>query len=259
MNSDVDLVLQDTHQAKLSWIYRLLIKPRSTLHLINQQQKNEWFPPLIVLSILAILQVMVAAPIRRNMIQMGLPTPPDFQYYSAEQQAQFLNAQSTQTSPLFLYVFPILFAAISIWLTWFLLSSILHLVLTLSGSHAPSLKSYNLVGWSMLPLGLRSLIQIIAMTATHSPINGAGLSGLLASDGGGFAAYIATFIGMIDVFFLWLCILLGGGVYDFSGINKNKVFLATSSTILIYMIIFALPGFLKTILSNLTIGQYYFF
>ena len=173
----------------------MLLKPRATLHTINQQQKNIWLTPLLVISVLSILLVLVAAPIRRNTIQMGLTTPPDFQYYSADQQAQFLNAQATQTSPIFLYVFPVVFGLVSIWLSWFLLSSILHLVLTLSGSHAPSLKSYNLVGWAMLPLGVRSLVQIIGMLVMRSTINGAGLSGLLGSDVSGVAAYLAAFLG----------------------------------------------------------------
>jgi hypothetical protein len=260
MNSDVEAVISDKKSNHhFDWLYKLILKPRSTLKAINQQQRNTWLLPLLTLSLLSAIQVLVAAPIRRNMIQMGLTTPPDFQYYSAEQQAQFLNAQATQTSPLFLYVFPILFALLSIWLSWFLLSSILHLVLTLSGSHAPSLKSYNAVSWSLLPLGIRSLVQVIAMLVTHSTINGAGLSGLFASDVTGFAAYAAGFLGIIDFFFLWVCVLLGLGVRDFSGLNKSKVFFATTGSILIYMLLFALPGFLKTILSNLSFGQYYFF
>lgn len=260
MNSVIEPVAAEKDSKyHFDWLYKLFLKPRQTLHAVNQQQKNAWLAPLLVLSVLALIQVLVTAPIRRNMIQMGLTTPPDFQYYSAEQQAQFLNAQATQTSPLFLYVFPVLFALVSIWLSWFLLSSILHLILTMSGSHAPSLRSYNLVGWGMLPLGLRSLVQIIAMLATHTPINGQGLSGLLASDVTGFAAYVAAFLGMIDLFFLWMCVLIGIGVRDFSGLNKNKVFFTSAGTLLIYMLLFAVPGFLKAILSNLTIGRYYFF
>jgi len=241
------------------WLIRLLIKPRATLHAINEQKKNAWLTPLLVVSVLAILLVLVAAPIRRNTIQMGLSMPPDFQYYSAEQQQQFLDAQATQTSPIFLYIFPVVFALVSLWLAWFLLSSILHLVLTLSGSHAPSLKSYNLVAWSLLPLGVRSLVQIIAMLVTKATINGAGLSGLFGTEVSGFPAYIAAFLGLVDVFFLWHCVLVVMGVRDFSGLSRNKALVATLGSILLYMLLFALPGFLKSILGNLSFTQYYFF
>ena len=139
MDSDVELKLHEKKQNwHFDWLLSLLIKPRATVRAINEQQKNIWLTPLLFISVLSILVVLVAAPIRRNTIQMGLTTPPDFQYYSPEQQAQFYTAQATQTSPLFLYVFPVVFGLVSIWLSWFLLSSILHLVLTLTGSHAPA-------------------------------------------------------------------------------------------------------------------------
>ena len=260
MDSDVELNLREKKQNwHFDWLLSLLIKPRATVRTINEQQKNIWLTPLLVISVLSILVVLVAAPIRRNTIQMGLTTPPDFQYYSPEQQEQFYTAQATQTSPLFLYVFPVVFGLISVWLSWFLLSSILHLVLTLTGSHAPSLKAYNLVGWAMLPLGVRSLVQIIGMLVMRSTINGAGLSGLLGADLSGLAAYAAAFLGMVDIFFLWECLLVILGVKDFSGLTKNKAVVATLGSILIFMLIFALPGFLKSILSNLSIGRYYFF
>ena len=213
----------------------------------------------MVLSVLAILVVIVAAPIRRNAIQMGLTTPPDFQYYSADQQAQFYAAQATQTSPLFMYMFPILFGLLAIWLSWFLLGSVLHLALTLSGSRAVSINSYNMVGWAMVPLGVRSLVQIIAMIATRSTINGAGLSGLFSGDATGVAAYMAALLGLIDIFFLWQIVLLIMGTRDYSGLVSRKAFSATLISLFIYMIIFALPGFLQSILSNLSFTQYYFF
>lgn len=241
------------------WIPAILLRPRTIINLVNTERKHIWLTPLVVLSALAILVVIVAAPIRRNAIQMGLTTPPDFQYYSADQQAQFYAAQATQTSPLFMYVFPILFGLLAIWLSWFLLSSILHLSLTLSGSRAASLNSYNLVGWSMVPLGVRSLVQIIAMLATRATINGAGLSGLVSADATGLAAYLAALLGLIDIFFLWQVVLLFMGTREYSGLSNKKAFTATLVSLLIYMVIFGLPGFLQSILSNLSFTRYYFF
>lgn len=242
-----------------SWIPAILLKPLTTIQMINKEQKHIWLTPLVVLSVLAILVVTIAAPIRRNAIQMGLTTPPDFQYYSADQQAQFYNAQATQTSPLFMYVFPILFGLVAIWFSWFVLGSVLHLVLTLSGSRAVSIRSYNMVGWAMVPLGVRYLVQIIAMIATKSTINGAGLSGLVGADPIGVIAYLAALLGLIDIFFIWQIVLLSMGTRDYSGLASRKALGATLITLLIFMIIFALPGFLQSILSNLSFTQYYFF
>jgi hypothetical protein len=242
-----------------SWIPAILIRPRATIPLINKEQKHIWLTPLVVLSVLAVLVVIIAAPIRRNAIQMGLTTPPDFQYYSAEQQTQFYNAQATQTSPLFMYVFPVLFGLVAIWLSWFILGSVLHLALTLSGSRAVSVKSYNMVGWAMVPLGVRYLVQIIAMVITKSTINGAGLSGLVSAEATGIAAYLAALLGLIDIFFIWQIILLILGTRDYSGLARKKALSATLISLFIFMIIFALPGFLQSILSTLSFTRYYFF
>ena len=242
-----------------SWIPVILLKPRATIQKINKEEKHTWMTPLVVLSVLAILVVIIAAPIRRNAIQMGLTTPPDFQYYSADQQAQFYNAQATQTSPLFMYVFPVLFGLVAIWLSWFILGSVLHLVLTLSGSRAMSIKSYNMVGWAMAPLAVRYLVQIIAMIITRSTINGAGLSGLISAEATGVAAYLAALLGLIDIFFIWQIVLLIMGTSDYSGLARKKALSATLLSLFIFMIIFALPGFLQSILSTLSFTRYYFF
>ncbi len=116
-----------------------------------------------------------------------------------------------------------------------------------------------MVGWSMVPLGVRSLVQIIAMIATRSTINGAGLSGLAGADPTGLMAYLAAFLGLIDIFFIWQIVLLIMGARDYSGLASRKALGATLISLFIFMIIFALPGFLQSILSNLSFTQYYFF
>jgi hypothetical protein len=260
METELDTSVKNRKSPWLfNWIPAILIRPRATIQLINKEQKHIWLTPLVVLSVLAILVVVIAAPIRRNAIQMGLTTPPDFQYYSADQQAQFYNAQATQTSPLFMYVFPILFSLVAIWLSWFILGSVLHLALTLSGSRALSIKSYNMVGWSMVPLGVRSMVQIIAMIITRSTINGAGLSGLVSAEATGVTAYLAALLGLIDIFFIWHIVLLILGTRDYSGLARKKALSATLISLFIFMIIFALPGFLQSILSTLSFTRYYFF
>ena len=260
METELDTSVKNRKSPWLfNWIPAILIRPRATIQMINKEQKHIWLTPLVVLSMLVILVVVIAAPIRRNAIQMGLTTPPDFQYYSADQQAQFYNAQATQTSPLFMYVFPILFSLVAIWLSWFILGSVLHLALTLSGSRALSIKSYNMVGWSMVPLGVRSTVQIIAMIITRSTINGAGLSGLVSAEATGVTAYLAALLGLIDIFFIWHIVLLIMGTRDYSGLARKKALSATLISLFIFMIIFALPGFLQSILSTLSFTRYYFF
>ena len=240
------------------WALPLFLKPRKTTAEIVAGDKPQWLTPMIILSVLVILFTLFAAPIRKEAIQMGLNTPENFQYFSAEQQAQFLDAQAKQTSPLFLYVFPILTSWIGIWASWFILSSILHLILTLSGSRAVSIKSYNLSSWSFLPIGVRYLVQIMAMIFTHTVISKPGLSGFVAADATGLTAYFGAFIGLIDIYFAFQVFLLFIGSIPLSGLSKTKALTATAIAVVVLMLLQALPGFISSMLSGLSLsGGFY--
>jgi ABC-type spermidine/putrescine transport system permease subunit I len=183
------------------WLWPLIIRPRKTTAEIVKQDKSVWLTPLLVISILAILAGLIASPIRKNAIISGANLPENFQYYSSDQQAEFMNAQATQSSALFTLVFPVISSLLGIWVTWFLLSSIFHLVLTLSGSRASNIHSYNLIGWSMLPIGIRYLVQIAAMIFTHTLIQSAGLSGFIdASAKGGWLFCTACWVRWMSIF-----------------------------------------------------------
>ena len=114
-----------------------------------------WQTPLLILSVLAILVVLVGAPIRTQLSQQVGELPQDFQYWPPDQQEQYYASQANKANPMFIYLFPALGALIGIWLSWFLLGSILHLALTLSGSRGNSGQAINLVAWASLPFALR--------------------------------------------------------------------------------------------------------
>jgi hypothetical protein len=254
-----DLKRTGKNSLHFDWILPALFKPRKTIRTIVSEEKPVWLTPLLVLSVLIILVNLIAAPIRRNVIQMGLNVPVDFQYYSPEQQAQFLSAQATQTSPLFLYVFPILIGLVSLWLSWFVLSSLLHLSLTLTGSRANSIRSFNLSAWSFLPMVIRYLVQIFAMIFTKTVIYAPGLSGFIGSDAAGLASYLGAVLGLIDIFFIWQICLLVIGVIPLSGLSKTKAWVATGISLLILVLLQALPGFISHALSGLSVTRPFFF
>jgi hypothetical protein len=242
-----------------NWIPPLFIKPRKTTAEIVAAEKPVWITPLVVLSLLVIIAALIAAPLRREAIQMGTNLPADFQYYSPEQQEQFYAAQATQTSPLFLFVFPILGGLLGIWVSWFLLSSLMHLSLTLAGSRAKSIKSYNLVGWSFLPLAIREVVQILAMLFTRKMVSAPGLSGFIPADAGGFSAYLGGILALIDIYFIFQVILLFLGAVPLSGLTRTKAWTATAVSILILVLLQALPGFLSSALSGLSVSRPFFF
>ena len=241
------------------WILPVIFRPRKTIEKITSQEKPVWLTPLVVVSVLIILAALFAGPIKRNIIQMGLNLPENFQYYSEEQQASFMSAQANRTSPLFLYVFPILTSLAGLWVSWFLLSSLLHLSLTLDGSRAQNVRSYNLAGWSLLPLGVRLLVQIVAMLVTKTVVSSPGLSGFLTGDIKGFAAFGAALLGLIDFYFIWQIILLLVGVRPLSGLKRSPAWMATAVSIVILMLLQAVPGFLSSALSGLTASTPFYF
>jgi hypothetical protein len=234
------------------WVFQLLIHPKHTIQTIIDQEKKVWLTPLLVLSLLTVLAGLIAGPIRREVTVTGASIPADFQYYSTDQQAQFKSAQATQSSALFTYVFPIMGSLLGIWISWFILSSVLHLSLTLSGSRTSSLHAYNLVAWTMLPLALRQIVQILGMLLAHSVVSSAGLSGFITGTGG--AAFLAGMLAQIDLFFLWQVILLLVGVVPLSRLTRAKAWGATFFALLILMLIMALPKLITSMLSGLSSG-----
>jgi len=90
------------------WLLQLVIRPKKTLDLILGETKANWQTPLLILAAVGILETLVAGPIKKAAIEMGSNLPPGFEYYSPDQQQQFMQAQASQSSPLFLYVFPFL-------------------------------------------------------------------------------------------------------------------------------------------------------
>jgi hypothetical protein len=234
------------------WVLPTFIHPQKTIEKIVEQEKPVWLTPLTILSGLILLAGLIAGPIRRNAILTGASIPANFQYYSADQQSQFLSAQSTQSSSLFTVIFPIIGGLLGLWITWFLLSAILHMSLTLAGSRSKSLRFYNLVGWAMLPIAVRQIIQILAMLIGHTVVNNSGLSGFVTGTGG--AAFLAGILGQIDLFFLWELVLLYMGVHALSGLSKQKASGALAVSVLIVVLLVAVPKLMSGMLSGLSLG-----
>lgn len=255
-----NIAKSNNHKNKLhfEWLLPIILHPKKTLQAIVSEEKPNWLTPLLGLSVLGIIEAIIAGPIKRLAIEMGTNLPPDFQYYSAEQQQQFMNAQASQTSPLFLYVFPILGSLAVIWISWFLLKSLLHLSLTLSGSRSKSVLSANLVGWAGVPLMLRSIVRILAMLFSRTLITSHGLSGLVAGATGA-GMFFSALLGLVDLYFIWQVILILIGAEQISGLTRKKAWLAAIIAVVIFMLIMALPGFLSAKLSGISFTQMFYF
>lgn len=237
----------------------MFIRPARTTGEIVAQERPVWLTPLLILSLLVLLSVLIAGPIRRNVIQMGSELPPDFQYYSPEMQEQFFAAQAKQTSPLFLYVFPLLSGLLKVWLPWVLLSILMYLSFMLAGSRTISIRFYNLVAWSMLPFAIRSVVQIVAMLVSKTMVNSPGLAGFVSSEATGFSAYIRSVLGYIDIYFIFQIVLLLIGSAALSGLSRSKAWITTAVSLVIVLLLMGIPGLVSSALSGLSLrGGFYF-
>ncbi len=241
------------------WIPGILVRPKKTITNILAQEKPVWLTPLLVIAILVILSVLVSAPIQRVIIQTNANIPENFDYWTPEEQERFYQSQATKTSPVFLYLLPVLQGVAGYWLVWFLLSSILHLIITLAGSRASRQKTSNLVAWTMTPFILRLLIRIVVILASKSLPLDQGLASLAPSAEGAGAAYLQGILGRIDAYYIWHIVLVFLGAVPLSGLGKSKAFWSVFSAVVIMLLLQALPDLISFMLSGLSLTQSYFF
>lgn len=237
------------------WILPVLLKPRKGLQTIIEQEKPVWLTPLLLISVLAIIGVLIAAPLRVQDAQSGANLPPDFMYYTPEQQEQFMQAQQSSTSPLFTYVFPAVGVLIGVWAGWAILGGLLHLALTLAGSRSTSRAALNLAAWASLPFAVRFALQALYMLIQRHLIYNPAFSGFAAE-----GTFWAALLSQVDLFLAWQIVLLFIGALPMSQLTPRKALLATAVAILLTLLLGSLPGFIAGLFSGIgPIQSFYFF
>lgn len=227
-----------------NWFLDIFIHPKQVFSAIASTEKGVWLKPMLVLTVLVLILSVAAGPARLQNAQMGLGQPPeDFQYWSEEQQNQFFEGQQAMQSPLFIYIFPLIGSLIGLWVGWFALGSILHLLMTFAGSRQPQGAYLNLTAWAAVPFALRSLIQIIAVATTRQVISSPGLSGFITAGQSGGLDLLRTLLGMVDIYAIGFAILLFIGAPIVSGLKVEKSRWVTAVALVIFVILAALPGF----------------
>ena len=242
------------------WILPVLFRPGRTLRQIVHEEASTWLAPLLLLTFLVLVSTLVAGPLRiQAAMNTPLEMPPDFEFWGPEQQQQFFEANQPNTSFLFMYVFPAVGGILSVWVGWFLLSAILHVILTLSGSRGSRAADFSLAGWSMLPFAVRAVVQIVYMLVTRRLISSPGVSGFLPVDATGGMAFLAALLALVDLYLIWQLVLLVIGATNGSGLMRGKVFGAVVLSLVILLALKALPGFAGAQLSGLTVNRPFFF
>ncbi|RPI83063.1 MAG: hypothetical protein EHM41_16825 [Chloroflexi bacterium] len=251
--------LERPRRIRFDWIPGVLFTPRKTFAAIGNQNTSVWFVPIAVLIVAALLFVVVAGPLKREALMMqGPELPPDFEYYSPEQQAQFLQAAQATQGPAFIYGFPALLAVGKVLLGWMLVGGLLHLLLTMLGGRGNTGITMNIVAWAGLPFALRYIVQVISMLITKSQIAGTGISGF-APAGEGFIVFIGKLMEQIDIYLIWHILLLFIAVRGSNGISKGKAWTAVLVTVLVTISLAALAGYLSTLFGGLEVARPFFF
>jgi hypothetical protein len=242
------------------WLPATLIRPAKTMTQVAGEEQPAWLLPLLLLTALTLISVLVAGPLRQAAALSAPPElPPNFQYMSPEQQEQFMQAQASMNGPAMTYLFPAIGALAGVWLSWFLLGAVLHLVMTLLGGRGSSSAAYNLAAWASLPFAIRLVIQIVAMVATHSLIGSPGLSGFIAADAAGAELFARILLRLVDLYLIWQFILLWLGAASTSGLTRGKAFSGVLITVVFLLVLSALPGFLSSQVSGLNISRPFMF
>ena len=238
----------------LKWLFQLFYKPRTTLTKVGAEDVSNKRAPLLFISILVVLAVLIAAPVKTQQLQIGATLPDDFQWWSEEQQQQYMEAQANQASPIFMILFPALSGILGYLVFSMLMASILYLVLTLAGSRAPRLKIGNLVAWAMVPFGLRELVKFFVVGSSKQLVENPGLSNFIEADAKGVSAYLRGILGSIDLYWLLFLVFLIIGAILISGLKKSKAVVTTIVAVLIMLLLQGLPSLISSLLGGLNAG-----
>lgn len=246
--------LKKVKNARISWIFQMFYKPRATMKKVAAEKETIRTIPLVFITIIVILAVLISAPVKKMQIEQGATIPDNFQYWSESQQNQYLESQQNQTNPIFLYGFPFLGGIGGYLIVFMLMSNILYLTLTLSGSRSPKTRIGNVVAWAMLPFGLREFVRFLNVGINKSFNDNPGLSQLIDTGSNGFMAFLRGVLSNIDFWYLLFVAFLMIGSLEVSGLNKKKTILVTLIAIIVILLLQGLPSFLSSMFGDLSTG-----
>jgi Yip1 domain len=244
---------------RFDWLTGVIFHPGRTFEQISAQTKSSWLVPILLLTITTIARVLVAGHLRQGiMLNAGPTLPPNFEYYSPEQQAQFMQAAQATSGPVFVYVFPLIVALLGIWIGWLLVGALLHLVVTLMGGRGDTGYSINLVAWASIPFAILDIIRTVTMLVTKQLIESPGLVGFAPASVDGSITYLASLLSLVNIFLIWHIILLIIGVRKGNGLSLGKASGGVIVTVGLVIAVQALISFLVGKLGGLTIIRPFF-
>jgi hypothetical protein len=242
------------------WVMDVIFRPRRAFKRISSSTTAIWITPLLILSCLVLINTLVAGRLKSQAAVMGaISYPPDYQYYTPEQQAQYTQAIQSTQGPVFVYVLPAIISLLGVWIGWLIIGGMLHLVTTLLGGRGSTAISMNIVAWGSIPFAVRAFIQILYMLISKTLITNPGLSGFSPTGNSGWILFLVQILKLIDIFIIWQIILLIIGVRSSTALSTAKSSGGVILTAAIILGIQASLSYLGILVGNLTITRPFFF
>ncbi len=257
--SDIALEAKNS-RFKFNWVPQVIFSPHKAFQKIASAQTAIWLTPLLVLSCMVLINVLLTGKLKNQATMSGeVSLPPDYQYYTPEQQAQYMQAIQSTQGPVFVYVLPAIGSLLGVWIGWLVLGGVLHLVTTLFGGRGSTALSMNIVAWGSLPLALRALVQVIFMLVTQKLIGSPGLSGFSPLGDSGWVIFLGQFMRLLDIYVIWQIILLAFGVRFSTGLSTTKSTLGVILAVSVILLLQSGLAYAGSMLGNLSITRPFFF
>jgi hypothetical protein len=244
---------------RFDWVLPVLFKPGRTFARIVALETAVWHTPILILVLTGLVNSLVEGGLKAAAAASGqISFPPGWEFYTPEQQAQFQQAMTATSGPVFTYVLPAVVAILGVYLGWLLLGWLLHLGLTLLGGRLSSQQVLNVTAWSLLPFALRDVVRTMAMWNNGQPLTSLGLSGFAPVGEGSGLLYLAALLTFVDIYLLWHWLLLGKGLAAGANLSKVKTWTAVLFTVLVLFLLRGLPALISAQFSDLTVIRPFF-
>jgi hypothetical protein len=133
-------------------------------------------------------------------------------------------------------------ALISFVLTWLLIGSLANLLSISFGGQGNTKLAIVFAAWTCIPIGIRSIMQMMYVVATSTSINAVGLSGFVPSASSSMAILLQKILAQIDIYNIWQAALLVVGISVMTKLDKKKSILIAVLSIVIVILIKSLVG-----------------
>ena len=244
----------------VKWVPSFFIRPRRIFLSLSTPNRRYWLTPMLILTITTLANVLTSGWLKTQSAYIDEGSlPADFQYYSPEQQAQYMQAMQVTQGPVFVYILPALASMLGLWVVWLTTAGLVHLSTTLLGGRGDTVTSLNIVAWSSLPLALRDIIRITAMFITKQLINNPGLSGFSPVPESGWTILLEQILMLVDIFVIWMILLVILGIRLTSNLSPGKAITSGLISVLCIFFLRALIGLATVQLGGLNVIRPFFF